>query len=62
MSVSEARDRTGKQPETALEEVLREIADAETRARDSGGQPRHRGGAGEAVTPGKRAREDAVGD
>jgi hypothetical protein len=49
-------------PATALEEVLREVEDAETRTRDSAGRRRHRGEAGEAVTPNTRAQEESEGD
>ncbi|MFE7900323.1 hypothetical protein ACFU3E_22930 [Streptomyces sp. NPDC057424] len=55
-------EQQGKPPETALEEVLREVEDAEIRTRDSAGQRRHRGEAGEAVTPNTRAQEQAEGD
>ncbi|MFE9441842.1 hypothetical protein ACFYO2_23175 [Streptomyces sp. NPDC006602] len=54
-------DRTDG-PETALEEVLREIEDAETRTRDSAEQRRHRGEASEAITPNTRAQEESEGD
>ncbi|MGV9500250.1 hypothetical protein [Streptomyces sp. NPDC003642] len=56
------RDHSGKQPETALEEVLREIEDAETRTEDSAGQRRHRGEAGDATSPNTGAQEQAEGD
>ncbi|WP_411147787.1 hypothetical protein [Streptomyces sp. A30] len=49
-------------PETALEEVLSEIEDAETRTRDSAEQRRHRGEASEAITPNTRAQEESEGD
>ncbi|MEU4467083.1 MULTISPECIES: hypothetical protein [unclassified Streptomyces] len=55
-------DQHGKPPETALEEVLREVEDAENRTRDSAEQRRHRGEAGEAVTPNARAQEESDGD
>jgi hypothetical protein len=54
-------DRTDG-PETALEEVLREMEDAETRTRDSAEQRRHRGEASEAITPNTRAQEESEGD
>jgi hypothetical protein len=67
--VSDARkkdrtDRTDRtdQPETALEEVLREIEDAETRTRDSDEQRRRQGEAGEAITPNTRAQKESEGD
>ncbi|CAL9361403.1 hypothetical protein SUDANB1_00669 [Streptomyces sp. enrichment culture] len=56
------QDQNGKPPETALEEVLREVEDAETRTRDSDEQRRHRGEAGEAVTPNARAQDESEGD
>jgi hypothetical protein len=56
------QDQHGKPPETALEEVLREVEDAETRARDSDEQRRHRGEAGEAVTPNARAQDESERD
>jgi hypothetical protein len=49
-------------PETALEEVLREIEDAETRTRDSAQQRRHRGEASEAITPNTRAQQESEGE
>ncbi|MFE1249254.1 hypothetical protein [Streptomyces sp. NPDC058735] len=59
-----ARDEetdNGKRPETALEEVFREVEDAETRVPDAA-ERRHRGEAGEAVTPNTRAQEESRGD
>ncbi|MFJ7338173.1 hypothetical protein ACIQU3_35470 [Streptomyces sp. NPDC101110] len=55
-------DRHGKSAETALEEVLREVEDAENRTRDSAEERRHRGEAGEAITPNTRAQEESEGD
>ncbi|MFI7498329.1 hypothetical protein ACIBVL_07370 [Streptomyces sp. NPDC049687] len=50
-------------PETALEEVLREIEDAETRADDPEDERRRRRGeAAEAITPNQRAQEESEGD
>ncbi|MFC9502423.1 hypothetical protein [Streptomyces sp. NPDC057002] len=62
MPHDENRDASGKQPETALDEVLREIEDAENRAEDSPGQRRHRGEAGDAITPNERAQEESEGE
>ncbi|MER6711120.1 MULTISPECIES: hypothetical protein [unclassified Streptomyces] len=62
MSHDKDHDSSGKQPETALEEVLREIEDAEKRTEDSAEQRRHRGEAGEAITPNTRAQEESEGD
>lgn len=55
-------DQHGKPPETALEEVLREVEDAENRTRDSAEQRRRRGEAGEALTPHTGAQEQSEGD
>lgn len=55
MSQDKNHDGSDKKPETALEEVLREIEDAENRTQDSAGQRRHRGEAAEAITPNTRA-------
>lgn len=49
-------------PTTALEEVLREVEEAETRTRDSADERRHRGEAGDATTPNARAQEESQGD
>ncbi|MEU6913244.1 hypothetical protein ACFY78_24050 [Streptomyces olindensis] len=62
MSHHKDHNSSGKQPETALEEVLREIEDAEKRTEDSPEQRRHRGEAGEAITPNTRAQEESEGD
>ncbi|WP_406497360.1 hypothetical protein OHB06_44590 [Streptomyces sp. NBC_01604] len=62
---SEKNDRNSGRtdgPETALEEVLRETEDAETRTRDSAEQRRHRGEASEAISPNTRAQEESEGD
>ncbi|MGI5430553.1 hypothetical protein [Streptomyces sp. CA-179760] len=62
MSHDKNQDASGKQPETALEEVLREIEDAEDRTEDSAGRRRHRGEAGDAITPNERAQEESEGE
>ncbi|WP_030247708.1 MULTISPECIES: hypothetical protein [unclassified Streptomyces] len=65
MSQDNERAHSGqrdKQPETALGEVLREIEDAENRTRDTAEQRRHRGEAGEAITPNTRAQEESEGE
>ncbi|MFF0160873.1 hypothetical protein ACFYRY_25555 [Streptomyces sp. NPDC005263] len=49
-------------PETALEEVLREIEDAETRTGESDERRSRRGEAGEAITPNTRAQEESEGE
>ncbi|MFI6932135.1 hypothetical protein [Streptomyces sp. NPDC050287] len=55
-------DRTHEPPETALDEVLREMEDAGTRTRDSDEQRRRRGEAAEAITPNTRAQEESAGE
>ncbi|MFJ8463321.1 hypothetical protein [Streptomyces swartbergensis] len=62
MSQNKNHDSSDKQPETALEEVLREIEDAEKRTQGSAEQRHHRGEAGEAITPNTRAQEESQGD
>jgi hypothetical protein len=62
VSHDQHRDHSGEQPETALEEVLHEIEDAETRTQDSAEQRRHRGEAADATTPNTGAQEQAGGD
>ncbi|MFF7791036.1 hypothetical protein [Streptomyces sp. NPDC007991] len=62
MSQDDNHDSSDKKPETALEEVLREIEEAENRTEDSAEQRRHRGEAGEAITPNPRAQEESHGD
>jgi hypothetical protein len=52
----------GEQPETAFEEVLQEILDEERRVRDGEEQRRHRGEAGEAITPNTEAEEESRGE
>ncbi|MEU0757426.1 hypothetical protein [Streptomyces albogriseolus] len=55
-------DDTPKQSESALEEVLREVQDAERRTRDTDEDRRHRGEAGEAITPNTEAQEESSGE
>ncbi|MFI7013862.1 hypothetical protein [Streptomyces sp. NPDC050164] len=62
MSQDKNHDGSDKKPETALEEVLREIEDAENHTQDSAEQRRHRGEAAEAITPNTRAQEESQGD
>ncbi|KOU61847.1 hypothetical protein ADK57_26945 [Streptomyces sp. MMG1533] len=59
--MAKKNDRTDAPPETALEEVLREVEEAETRAQESAGR-RRRGEAAEAITPNTRAQEESGGD
>jgi hypothetical protein len=51
-------DEHEDQPETALEEVLREVAEAEKRDEDKSDS----GEAGDAITPNTGAQEQAEGD
>jgi hypothetical protein len=61
--MSDEDDRTEEKPETAREEVLREILDAERRVREDDEEERgHRGEAGEAITPNTRAQEESQGE
>ncbi|MFB8247116.1 hypothetical protein ACFY3O_04015 [Streptomyces sp. NPDC001046] len=62
MSHDKDRDSSGEQPGTAFDEVMSEIEDAGTRTRDTEEERRHRGEAGEAVTPNARAQEESEGD
>lgn len=62
MSQDNNHDGSDKKPETALEEVLREIEEAENRTQDSAEQRDHRGEAGEAITPNTRAQDESHGD
>ncbi|KOU03522.1 MULTISPECIES: hypothetical protein [Streptomyces] len=50
-----------KKPETAVEEVLREIEEARPRDAESG-QGAHRGEAGDATSPNTGAQRDAEGE
>ncbi|GGW93968.1 hypothetical protein GCM10010297_14570 [Streptomyces malachitofuscus] len=58
--MSEQDDR--KEPESAVEEVLREVEEAERRDQASTGSPGHRGEAGDAITPNTEAQEESRGD
>ena len=60
--VSNNGDRTPGKPETALEEVLREVEDAETRDPESEKDRRHRGEAGDATSPNTGAQEESRGE
>lgn len=51
-----------QEPDTALEEVLREFEDAGTRPQDPDEKRGHEGEAGEAVTPNTRAQEESGGE
>ncbi|MEU9356402.1 hypothetical protein AB0D65_36790 [Streptomyces griseoloalbus] len=50
-----------EEPGTAVEEVLREVEEAERRAQDSA-ERRRRGEAGDAITPNTEAQEQSHGD
>jgi hypothetical protein len=60
--VSNGGKQHEEHPETAFEEVIDEIADAERRTRDSAEQRRRRGEAGDAITPNTRAQEESEGE
>ncbi|KUO02908.1 hypothetical protein [Streptomyces caeruleatus] len=60
--MSDERKPRREQPETALEEALKEMSDAAHRTEDSPERRRRRGEAGEAVTPNTRAQEESGGE
>jgi hypothetical protein len=60
--VSQDDKQHQKHPETALEEVTEEVAEAGRRVRESPGERRRSGEAGEAVTPNQEAQEESRGD
>ncbi|MEU6807957.1 hypothetical protein ABZ920_02860 [Streptomyces sp. NPDC046831] len=49
-------------PETAIEEVLREVEEAEKKHVDDSEDPRHAGEDGEAITTNTRAQEESQGE
>ena len=57
-------DKHGRsdKPDTALDEVLHEAEQAETRVTDSEKRRRHRGEAGDAITPNEPAQEESHHD
>ncbi|MCG8969253.1 MULTISPECIES: hypothetical protein [Streptomyces] len=55
-------DRGHQKPETAIEEVMREIEEAETRDPESAKERRHRGEAGDATSPNVEAQEESDKD
>ncbi|MFE7938105.1 hypothetical protein ACFU46_12175 [Streptomyces griseoincarnatus] len=55
-------DETPKPSDSALDEVLREVEDAERRAQESDEDRRHHGEAGEAITPNTQAQEESEGE
>jgi len=60
--VSEDGKQREEHPETALEEVTEEVTEAGRRVRESPGERRRRGEAGEAITPNEQAQEESRGD
>ena len=60
--MTDGKKQHKEHPETAFEEVIDEIADAERRTRDSAEQRRRRGEAGDAITPNTRAQEESEGE
>ncbi|MDX3529042.1 hypothetical protein P1P75_22075 [Streptomyces sp. ID05-39B] len=60
----DAEEDRQDRPRTALEEVMREIEEAERRTDEERGNRRGRGEgeAGEAITPNTRAQEESHGD
>ncbi|MFH8977878.1 hypothetical protein [Streptomyces sp. NPDC017890] len=59
--MSQDGDRTHEQPETAIEEVLREIKESKPRDAQSD-EGRRRGEAGDATSPNTGAQQDAEGE
>ncbi|CAL9664336.1 hypothetical protein [Streptomyces sp. enrichment culture] len=59
--MSKDGDHQHRQPETAVEEVLREIEEARPRDAESD-EGEHRGEAGDATSPNTGAQEDAEGE
>ncbi|MYW50758.1 hypothetical protein GTY64_04605 [Streptomyces sp. SID8376] len=55
-------DETPKHTESAVEEVLREVEEAERRTEESDEDRRHQGEAGEAITPNTQAQEESQGE
>lgn len=54
---------SSRRPETALEEILREVEEAQSRVTDDERDERRpRGEAAEAITPNARAEEESQGD
>ncbi|MFF3501299.1 hypothetical protein [Streptomyces sp. NPDC003247] len=60
--MSDDSERHHDGPTTALQEVMREIEEAELRADDPRAERRPRGEAGEAITPNTRAEEESQGE
>ncbi|MGC9496052.1 hypothetical protein [Streptomyces sp. WG7] len=58
--MSQDDERTHEQPETAIEEVLREIKESRPRDAESD-EARRRGEAGDATSPNTGAQRDAEG-
>ena len=60
--MSDERKPREEQPETALEEVLKEMSDAAHRTDESADRRRRRGEAGEAITQNERDQEESEGE
>ncbi|MEU6258368.1 hypothetical protein [Streptomyces sp. NPDC047043] len=60
--MSDDRKHAEEEPRTALDEVLREIEDAERRPGDPAGERRRKGEAADAITPNTRAQEESEGE
>ncbi|MFE5812516.1 hypothetical protein ACFQ6S_03725 [Streptomyces sp. NPDC056479] len=56
------KEQHEEHPDTALEEVMKEITDAERRTTEAAEQRRRRGESGEAVTPDAHTQEESEGD
>ena len=55
-------DETPKHTESAVEEVLREVEEAERRTEESDEDRHHEGEAGDTITPNTEAQEEAEGE
>ncbi|MFF7047524.1 hypothetical protein ACFY94_04030 [Streptomyces griseorubiginosus] len=51
-----------QKPDSALDEVVREVEDAEKRTHEPDGKRAQRGEAGDALTPNTRAQEESEGE
>ncbi|MFI1372121.1 hypothetical protein ACH4UY_08935 [Streptomyces longwoodensis] len=66
--MSDTDREQSREPETAVQEVMREVEDAETRVTDDDRHGTRRAGdgdtgeAGEAITPNTRAQEESQGE
>jgi hypothetical protein len=62
MSGKDAPKDNPKPPETAIDEVIREVEEAETRDPEAPEERRHRGEAGDATSPNTGAQEQSGHD